>query len=102
LKKIFWPLLKTMKKLQNKLITKPNTTLSNKTGPWRTQKPVTDYNICISCATCSKICPEACIEMQEHKDFPKLKPVTNYDYCKGCALCVHECPVKAIRMVDDF
>jgi len=91
-----------MKTPKINLITKPNTTLNNKTGPWRTQKPVTDYNVCISCATCAKICPEACIEMKQHADFPKPKPVTDYDYCKGCALCVHECPVKAIKMEDDY
>ena len=91
-----------MKTPKINLITKPNTTLSNKTGPWRTQKPVTDYDTCISCATCSKICPEACIEMTQKEKYPKLKPVTDYDYCKGCALCVQECPVKAIRMVDDY
>ena len=91
-----------MKTPKINLITKPNTTLNNKTGPWRTQKPVTDYNVCISCATCSKICPEACIEMTPMEKFPKPKPVTDYDYCKGCALCVHECPVKAIKMVADY
>ncbi|MEI6529552.1 MAG: 4Fe-4S dicluster-binding protein [Candidatus Falkowbacteria bacterium] len=91
-----------MKTPKINLITKANTTLNNKTGPWRTQKPVTDYNTCISCSTCAKICPEACIEMEQIKNYPKLKPVTDYDYCKGCALCVHECPVKAIKMVDDY
>lgn len=91
-----------MKTPKINLITKPNTTLSNKTGPWRTQKPVTNYDTCISCSTCAKICPEACIEMKPSTKYPKLKPVTDYDYCKGCALCVHECPVKAIRMIDDY
>ena len=91
-----------MKTPNKNLITKPNTTLSNKTGPWRTQKPETDYNKCISCGLCSKICPEACIEMKATRGFSKPKPKTNYDYCKGCALCVHECPVKAIKMVNDY
>lgn len=91
-----------MKTPKINLITKPNTTLNNKTGPWRTQKPVTDYDTCISCATCAKICPEACIEMKPNAKYPKLKPVTDYDYCKGCALCVHECPVKAIKMIADY
>ncbi|MFA5131489.1 MAG: 4Fe-4S binding protein [Patescibacteria group bacterium] len=91
-----------MKNKKISLITDPNTTLKNKTGPWRTQKPVTDYNTCISCGLCSKICPDACIEMKAQAGFNKEKPVTNYDYCKGCALCVHECPVKAIKMVADY
>lgn len=88
--------------MKNNLITKPNTTLNNKTGSWRTKKPITDYNTCISCSTCAKVCPEACIAMEKLADFEKLKPITDYDYCKGCALCVRECPVKAIRMEDDY
>jgi len=94
-----------MKKLIKKnryLITEPNTTLANKTGSWRTQKPETNYTKCISCSLCSKICPEACIDMVATKDFLKPKPKTDYNYCKGCALCVHECPVKAIKMVNDY
>jgi len=91
-----------MKNKKISLVTQPNTTLNNKTGPWRTAQPVTDYNVCISCALCSKICPEACIAMQETAGFDKLKPRTNYDYCKGCGLCVKECPVKAIKMVTDY
>jgi pyruvate ferredoxin oxidoreductase delta subunit len=79
----------------------PNTSLANKTGSWRTQKPITDYNICIGCSLCAKICPEACIIMAKQEN-GKLKPRTDYDYCKGCALCAKECPVKAIKMVKDY
>ncbi len=85
-----------------KLIANPNSSLKNKTGPWRTHKPISDRNICISCSLCAKLCPENCIEMKKVKGYEKLKPVTDYDYCKGCALCVKECPVKAIRMEEDF
>jgi len=89
------------KKNKIDLTIRPNTSLGNKTGSWRTQKPVTDYNLCIGCSLCAKICPEACITMAKAKN-GKLKPQTDYDYCKGCALCVHECPVKAIKMIKDF
>jgi len=82
------------------LITKPNSSLTNKTGPWRTHRPVTDYNKCIGCALCSKICPEGCIGMK--KTTTKDQPIINYDYCKGCGLCAHECPVKAIKMEIDY
>jgi 2-oxoacid:acceptor oxidoreductase delta subunit (pyruvate/2-ketoisovalerate family) len=85
-----------------KLITKPNTSLSNQTGSWRSYKPKTDYKTCISCTLCSKICPEGCIEMIKKTGFEKLKPVTDYNYCKGCGLCAKECPVKAIQMEKDF
>lgn len=91
-----------MKTLNKNLIARPNTALDNKTGPWRTQKPITDYEKCISCSLCAKVCPEACIEMVKTKDFSKLKPETDYDYCKGCALCAQVCPVKAIKMENDY
>ncbi len=78
----------------------PKSSLKNKTGAWRTSKPVTDYNVCIGCSLCAKLCPEGCIAMKEIKG--KLKPVTDYRYCKGCGLCAAECPVKAIKMVKDY
>lgn len=90
------PLKKPMKKTNPQPITKANTSVHNKTGSWRTHKPVTDHNICIGCSTCAKVCPEACIEMQNGK------PKTDYSYCKGCGVCAHECPVKAITMKKDY
>jgi len=79
---------------------KPNTTLKNKTGSWRTFKPKTDFEKCIGCGFCSRICPEGIIEMKNNKE-GKLKPETDYDYCKGCGICAAECPVKAIIMELD-
>jgi pyruvate ferredoxin oxidoreductase delta subunit len=89
-------------KLLKQGVTEPNTSLHNKTGPWRTEKPETDYKTCVSCGLCSKICPEGCIVMAPADGYLKDKPKTDYDYCKGCALCVRECPVKAIKMVNDY
>jgi len=91
-----------MKNKKINLATLPNTTLNNKTGPWRVSRPVTDYTVCIGCALCAKLCPEACIAMTDSPTGGKKQPQTNYDYCKGCALCAHECPVKAIKMVADY
>jgi len=82
------------------LITKKNSSLKNKTGNWRTTKPITDKTKCIGCSLCAKICPEGCIEMKSLDN--KLKPQTDYDYCKGCGLCAKECPVKAIKMEQDY
>lgn len=78
------------------LTSKPGSTQKNKTGGWRTFIPEIDYNKCIGCGTCSRVCPESAIQMQAGKDKPK--PVVNYDFCKGCGLCATECPVKAIKM----
>ena len=35
--------------------------LKNKTGGWRTFRPVVDKSRCINCATCASYCPEGCI-----------------------------------------
>jgi pyruvate ferredoxin oxidoreductase delta subunit len=92
-----------MKKTKINLTIRPQTSLTNQTGSWRTQKPLTDQTICIGCSLCAKVCPDACIAMvAKTEPSNKLQPLTDYDYCKGCALCAKECPVKAIKMVEDY
>ena len=78
------------------LTVKPNSTKNNKTGGWRTFIPKVDYNKCIGCGMCTRVCPENCVLMQKKGD--KKQPKINYDYCKGCGLCATECPVKCIKM----
>ena len=84
-------------------IANPRTSRENKTGDWRSMRPVTDTAKCIKCGTCVSVCPEGCISgadvkkgLQE-REFPK----TDYDYCKGCGICANECPVKCIAMVKE-
>jgi 2-oxoacid:acceptor oxidoreductase delta subunit (pyruvate/2-ketoisovalerate family) len=67
----------------------------NKTGSWRTFRPVVNEEKCVSCMLCWKFCPDACIEIVMEK--PKI----NYDYCKGCGICAEECPKEAIEMVEE-
>jgi len=81
------------------LTVKPGSTANYKTGGWRTFIPKTDYDKCIGCGTCAKVCPEACIAMI--KKGKKNQPKTDYDYCKGCGICATECPVKCIKMKMD-
>ena len=70
--------------------------LSNKTGGWRTFKPIFDESKCIKCYICWKFCPEACIRIKEDGN-----PEPDYDYCKGCGICASECPKKCIEMVEE-
>ena len=68
--------------------------LVNKTGGWRSLRPVIDTEKCTSCMICWKFCPDACIT-------PGEKPVIDLDYCKGCGICAEECPKGAIALVEE-
>jgi len=70
------------------LIVKPAT--RNKTGSWRSFRPVVDLSKCRKCGVCETFCPDYAIEVTA--DGARV----DYDYCKGCLLCVKECPFKAI------
>lgn len=67
----------------------------NKTGKWRSVKPVIDYAKCTSCMICWKFCPDVAIEIIDGK------PRIELDYCKGCAICIEECPAKAITAQEE-
>ena len=67
-----------------------------KTGSWRTLRPVVDSEKCTGCGLCNSFCPEASITILEHK------AVINYDYCKGCGVCANECPSNAIQMMPEI
>ncbi len=82
-------------------LAQPGTSLNNKTGSWRTHRPIIDPQICIGCSRCAKLCPDACILMQADKKGQK-KAIPDYSYCKGCGICAAECPVKAIIMAKDY
>jgi 2-oxoacid:acceptor oxidoreductase gamma subunit (pyruvate/2-ketoisovalerate family)/2-oxoacid:acceptor oxidoreductase delta subunit (pyruvate/2-ketoisovalerate family) len=67
--------------------------LSNKTGSWRTFKPIKDDKRCSQCLLCWLYCPDASID----KDTLEI----NYAYCKGCGLCKSVCPQNAISMIRE-
>ena len=82
---------------------KPGSSRANKTGSWRTFKPIiTDK--CVACGICVQYCPEACMEIKKvpgAKTKSGKKVVVNYDFCKGCLICMGECPHKAINQELD-
>ena len=78
------------------VVTEPGSTMRNKTGGWRTQKPVVDSKRCIKCGICWMYCPDSCIKIDRKKG-----AIINYDYCKGDGVCANTCPVKCIKMVRE-
>jgi pyruvate ferredoxin oxidoreductase delta subunit len=71
---------------------------ANKTGPWRLERPVVDFDNCIKCGTCEKYCPADVITVNKAaKECVKF----NFDYCKGCGICANECPKKCIVMLKE-
>jgi 2-oxoacid:acceptor oxidoreductase delta subunit (pyruvate/2-ketoisovalerate family) len=75
------------------VITEPGSSIKNKTGGWRSLRPVIDKSKCISCGRCWQFCPDATIIMDK-----EVKARVDYDYCKGCGICAEVCPVKCIMM----
>lgn len=78
------------------VITEPGSSIKNKTGSWRSQKPVIDKKKCIKCGRCWQFCPDNAIFMDKEG-----KANINYDYCKGCLICAAECPAKCIKVVKE-
>lgn len=74
------------------IVKNPASSIANKTGSWRTLKPLVLNEKCNGCAICVKFCPDGAIRIVNGK------ARVNYDYCKGCGICALECPVKAIIM----
>ena len=72
--------------------------LDNKTGAWRSARPVWNKDTCINCLTCWIYCPDASIVVEDGK-----MTGINYDYCKGCGICAAVCPPKvhAIEMEQE-
>jgi len=69
-----------------------NSEYLNKTGSWRTVRPIVDLDKCINCGECWKFCPDVAIFVEDEG------AVVDFDFCKGCGICAEKCPVDAIKM----
>jgi len=84
-------------KLTDGAVVKPASTHVNKTGAWRSMRPVVDLEKCVKCYICIDLCPEGAISA-----LPEKKGVqVDYDYCKGCGICSSACPQTAYTMVRE-
>ncbi|NPV88001.1 4Fe-4S binding protein [Coprothermobacteraceae bacterium] len=66
-----------------------------------------DWNLCIGCANCQRVCPAGAIEMIEIKPFEGMKgqpkrPQINYGRCTLCAFCVDVCPSGSLKMTRQY
>lgn len=80
-------------KLSIAAVVSPRTSRANKTGAWRSFRPVMNDGSCNSCGLCEAYCPDGVIRLSY------ASYCIEYDYCKGCGICAHECPTGAITMV---
>ena len=65
-----------------------------KTGNWRMERPVINYEKCNDCLICFVRCPDGAVGIRED-----CKPEIDYDHCKGCLVCAQECPTHAIDIL---
>jgi len=73
------------------------TSVKVRTGLWRMQRPVINYDHCNHCWwICSISCPDSAINIEQGN-----KPVVDYDHCKGCMICVAQCPAHAIESIAE-
>ncbi|MBW1982695.1 MAG: 4Fe-4S binding protein [Deltaproteobacteria bacterium] len=77
-------------------IVEPGSSSKLKTGDWRSQRPVTDYEKCVKCGMCYIFCPDMVYKPNKMGFFQ-----ADYYYCKGCGICARECPAEAITMVEE-
>jgi glutamate synthase (NADPH/NADH) small chain len=69
-----------------------------------------DWNACVGCSTCQKVCDNAAITMVEVPDLPSdpakgirnLRPAIDYGRCCWCALCVDLCPTGSISLSREY
>ncbi|MEA3276189.1 MAG: FAD-dependent oxidoreductase [Pseudomonadota bacterium] len=69
-----------------------------------------DWETCIGCSTCQKVCDNAAITMIRVPGLPEdpekgvrnLRPAIDYGRCCWCALCVDLCPTGSISLSREY
>lgn len=78
------------------VVAQPGNAAEYKTGEWRADRPVYNFDRCIKCGLCYIYCPEGCIYQNPEGYFE-----ADLYYCKGCGICATECWTQAISMVQE-
>ena len=69
---------------------------------------INDWDKCIGCGTCSRVCPTDAIQMVEipwlKEEYGKkpLRPSIDYGRCSFCALCVDICTTGSLKMTREY
>jgi glutamate synthase (NADPH/NADH) small chain len=71
---------------------------------------VNDWELCVGCSTCQKVCDNAAITMVRVTSLPEdsakgirnLRPAIDYGRCCWCALCVDLCPTGSISLTREY
>ena len=77
-------------------VTEPGSSRYNRTGDWRSSRPIWNLEQCIKCGVCMVFCPEGCIAMRADG-----YPQADYEYCKGCGICANECWTGCIALEEE-
>jgi len=76
-------------------VTDPGSARDNRTGDWRSQRPVVDVERCIRCGVCWVFCPDmAIVDAGTHFE-------ADLEFCKGCGICARECWTGCITLVEE-
>ena len=71
---------------------------------------VNDWDACIGCSTCQKVCDNAAITMVKIPELPEdplagirnERPAIDYGRCCWCGLCVDICPTGSISLTQEY
>lgn|SRR5690554_2125444 len=68
------------------------------TGSWRLERPKVNFEECIKCGMCQRVCPVDIVEVRKDQE---ECVIFDFNYCKGCGICANECPKNCIEMVPE-